>query len=153
MPEKFIVDAESVRGLAKLLDESGLSEIEYQVGTQRIRVVRGSNIQSSMTHIIPSLPPSQPALLPDILPPSESSVPQGETIVSPMVGTVYLSSSPGGAPFFTVGDLVTKGDTLLIIEAMKVMNPIRASRDGKILEICVKDATPVEFGEPLVILA
>ena len=69
-----------------------------------------------------------------------------------MVGTVYLSGEPGTAHFINVGDLVKKGDTLLIVEAMKVMNPIRAPRDGKVLKICAQDAKPVEFGEPLVIL-
>ena len=70
-----------------------------------------------------------------------------------MVGTAYLSTEPGAAPFVKVGDSVKKGDTLLIVEAMKVMNPIRAPRDGKIKEICIKDTQPIEFGEPLIILA
>ena len=155
MSEKFVVDGESVRGLAKLLDETSLTEIEYQVGTQRIRVVRG-NLQPAVPHYVPPSPPPHPA------PPSSSPVElvassdtislQGEVISSPMVGTAYLSSGPEAAPFFKTGDLVKKGDTLLIVEAMKVMNPIRAPRDGKVLEICVSDAKPVEFGEPLIIL-
>jgi len=154
MPEKFVVDGESVRGLARLLDETGLTEIEYQVGTQRIRVVRG-NVQPAMAHYTPAPSPSQPAPLPtqlEVVASTNEPTPQGEVITSPMVGTAYLSSGPGAASFVKVGDLVNKGDTLLIIEAMKVMNPIRAPREGKILEICVKDATPIEFGEPLIIL-
>lgn len=152
MPEKFIVDGESVRGLAKLLDETGLTEIEYQLGTQRIRVVRGSQ-QPAVAHYVPPTPPPHSSSPIELIASSDSPAPQGEAVSSPMVGTAYLSSEPGGAPFFKVGDLVKKGDTLLIVEAMKVMNPIRAPRDGKISEICVSDAKPVEFGEPLVILA
>lgn len=153
MPEKFVVDGESVRGLAKLLDETGLTEIEYQLGTQRIRVVRSSP-QATVSHYVPpvshsvSSPPSPVELIAT----SDTPTPQGEAIPSPMVGTAYLSSGPGASPFVKTGDVVKKGDTLLIVEAMKVMNPIRAPREGKVLEICVQDAKPVEFGEPLIIL-
>ena len=153
MSEKFVVDGESVRGLAKLLDETGLTEIEYQLGTQRIRVVRAS-LQATVAHYAPPPPshssPPPPPL--ELITATDIVAPQGEAIASPMVGTVYLSSGPETAPFCKVGDLVKKGDTLLIVEAMKVMNPIRAPREGKILEICVSDTKPVEFGEPLIIL-
>ena len=155
MPDKFVVDGESVRGLANLLEETGLTEIEYQVGTQRIRVVR-TGIPTVSPHYAPQ--PSSPVIsLPNtsIIPEpisEEVPAPQGEAVPSPMVGTVYLSGEPGSAPFVKVGDFVRKGDTLLIVEAMKVMNPIRAPRDGKVREICVQDTKPVEFGEPLVIL-
>lgn len=159
MPEKFVVDGESVRGLANLLEETGLTEIEYQVGTQRIRVSRAG---AQISHPVYAPPPS-PSTFPSILPstsaphaaaeaPAEVQAPQGEVIASPMVGTAYLSAEPGAAPFVKAGSSVKKGETLLIVEAMKVMNPIRAPRDGKILEICVTDANPVEFGEPLIIL-
>ena len=152
MPEKFVVDSESVRGLAKLLEETGLTEIEYQMGTQRIRVVRGT-LSEPYTHYHPSTPPySSPISSSQQEEASVLPVSQGETITSPMVGTVYLAMEPGGTPFIKVGDLVKKGDTLLIVEAMKVMNPIRASREGKVLEICAQDTKPVEFGEALVIL-
>ncbi len=158
MPEKFAVDGESVRGLAKLLEETGLTEIEYQVGTHRIRVVRGS-IQAPPHYapqapIASSPPPSSstPTSQSETPASPEASVPHGEIITSPMVGTVYLAAEQGGDPFIKVGDLVKKGDTLLIVEAMKVMNPIRAPRDGKVLDICVSDTKPIEFGEPLVIL-
>ncbi|MBA3813357.1 MAG: acetyl-CoA carboxylase biotin carboxyl carrier protein [Alphaproteobacteria bacterium] len=151
MSEKFVVDGESVRGLAKLLDETGLTEIEYQLGTQRIRVVR-AGVQATVAHYAPPPPPVTPVSPLGLVASSDPISPQGEPIFSPMVGTAYLSSAPNEPPFFKVGDLVKKGDTLLIIEAMKVMNPIRAPRDGKISEICVMDAKPVEFGEPLIIL-
>lgn len=153
MSEKFVVDGESVRGLAKLLDETGLTEIEYQLGTQRIRVVRSSP-QAAVSHYVPPashpVPSSSSPI--ELVTSSDTNSSQGEAIPSPMVGTVYLSSGPGAPTFIKAGDLVKKGDTLLIVEAMKVMNPIRAPRDGKILEVCVSDAKPVEFGEPLVVL-
>lgn len=149
MAEKFNVDDDSVRGLAKLLEETGLTEIEYQVGTHRIRVVR-SNV-SVVSHAVPA--PSHPASASvKETSPVETPIVQGETVKSPMVGTVYLSAEPGAAAFIKTGDLVKKGDTLLIIEAMKVMNPIRAPRDGKVLSICIENAKPVEFDEPLLIL-
>ncbi|OJW51420.1 MAG: acetyl-CoA carboxylase, biotin carboxyl carrier protein [Alphaproteobacteria bacterium 41-28] len=159
MPEKFAVDGESVRGLAKLLEETGLTEIEYQVGTHRIRVARGS-MQAPLPHSTPQVPPAPPPLPSSSAPTSqpeapaspEAPVPHGEIITSPMVGTVYLAPEQGGEPFIKVGDSVKKGDTLLIVEAMKVMNPIRAPRDGTVLDICVSDTKPIEFGEPLVIL-
>jgi acetyl-CoA carboxylase biotin carboxyl carrier protein len=151
MPEKFVVDGESVRGLANLLEETGLTEIEYQVGVHRIRVVRGG-VAATIPHYTP--PPAPVS----VSTPASPSVPEvkapaaGESVLSPMVGTVYLSGEPEAPPFIKAGDLVSKGETLLIVEAMKVMNPIRAPRDGKVLEVCVKDSKPVEFGEPLVIL-
>lgn len=149
MAEKFNVDDDSVRGLAKLLEETGLTEIEYQVGTHRIRVVR-SNVPV-VSHAVSVPSHSAPAPAKEV-PPTEAPVVQGETVKSPMVGTAYLSAEPGAAAFIKAGDLVKKGDTLLIIEAMKVMNPIRAPRDGKVLSICIENAKPVEFDEPLVIL-
>jgi len=153
MPEKFVVDGESVRGLAKLLEETGLTEIEYQVGTHRIRVVRAS-LPATIPYYAPPPPPSPSASPSPIEVPvsPEISTPQGEVVPSPMVGTIYLAGEAGAAPFIKAGDFVKKGDTLLIVEAMKVMNPIRAPRDGKVLEICVQDTKPVEFGEPLIIL-
>ncbi|EKE10395.1 MAG: hypothetical protein ACD_16C00038G0001 [uncultured bacterium] len=149
MAEKFSVDGDLVRGLAKLLEETGLTEVEYKVGTHQIRVVRG-NAHPILSHIIPAPPPFAQLPLKEV-PLSETSQATGEIVSSPMVGTVYLSAEPGAAPFIKAGEFVTKGDTLLIIEAMKVMNPVRAPRDGKVVSICVENGKPVEFGEPLVI--
>jgi acetyl-CoA carboxylase biotin carboxyl carrier protein len=84
--------------------------------------------------------------------PEAAPVARGDAITSPMVGTVYMSPSPGSEPFIKVGDTVAAGQTLLIIEAMKTMNPIPATRAGKVIEILVEDASPVEFGEPLVVI-
>ena len=155
MPEKFIVDGESVRGLAKLLEETGLSEIEYQVGTQRVRVVRAQTQAPvyAVSHSAPTAPAVPPSSLPtEAQKASEAPAPQGEVVTSPIVGMAYLAAEPGAANFVKAGHMVKKGDTLLIVEAMKVMNPIRAPRDGKVLEICVQDGSPVEFGEPLIVL-
>lgn len=152
MPEKFVVDGESVRGLARLLEETGLTEIDYQVGTQRIRVVR-AQAQAPLYAVSSPSSATPPTPFPtDRKTVAEAPPSQGEVVSSPMVGTVYLSAEPGATPFMKVGNTVKKGDTLLIVEAMKVMNPIRAPKDGKILEVCVQDGNPVEFGEPLVIL-
>jgi acetyl-CoA carboxylase biotin carboxyl carrier protein len=148
MAEKFTVDNESVRGLAKLLEETGLTEIEYQVGEQRIRIVRSNPTPTIVAPAAP-VPSVAPALNSVETPAAE---PTGEIVSSPMVGTVYLSAEPGGAPFVTPGSVVKKGDTLVIVEAMKVMNPIRSPRDGKVLQVCAADTKPVEFGAPLVIL-
>ncbi len=139
------VDEELVRKLALLLDETKLSEIEMANDGFRIRVAR----QITTTHIAPtSVTPSLPVPVPAN---TSGGVPAG-TITAPMVGNVYLSARPGAAPFITVGDRVEKGQTLLIIEAMKVMNPIPSPKAGVVREIMVADGHPVEFGEPLLVL-
>lgn len=151
MSGKFVVDSKSVRGLAQILEETGLTEIEYQVGEQRIRVVRAYQ-QEAPQYVsqAPAIHIPTPAL--SLTPEPVAPVSKGEPVNSPMVGTAYLSPEPGAPFFIKVGDMVKKGDTLLIVEAMKVMNPIRAPRDGKVVEICIQDSKPVEYGEHLVIL-
>jgi acetyl-CoA carboxylase biotin carboxyl carrier protein len=84
--------------------------------------------------------------------PVAQEIPQGDIVKSPMVGTVYLQPQPGAEPFCKIGDTVTEGQTLLIVEAMKTMNPISAPRAGKIVDILIADGDPIEFGEPLVVL-
>lgn len=149
--EKFDIDSAFVRKLAKLLDETGLSEIEYAVGDRKIRcaVSRGGSV---VHHAVPAAAPTAavaaPAAGPDAKP-----VTNGTPVTSPMVGTCYMASSPGAAPFVKVGDTVKAGDTLLIIEAMKVMNPIKAAKGGTIAEILVADGKPVEFGETLLVIS
>ncbi len=144
--EKFDLDTAFVRKLAKLLEETGLSEIEYAVGDKKIRcaVTRGAIVH----HTAPA--PVAVAAAPTV---DAKPVSNGTPITSPMVGTVYMASSPGGTPFVKIGDTVKAGDTLVIIEAMKVMNPIKAAKGGKVVEILVSDATPVEFGETLLVIA
>jgi acetyl-CoA carboxylase biotin carboxyl carrier protein len=143
------VDPEIVRELAKLLEETGLSEIEIERGGVRVRVARGMAAAAAPAPAA-NPPPQQPQPQP---PPAEPVVVrrQGTVVTSPMVGTVYLSPEPGAPPFVKIGDSVTDG-TLCIIEAMKTMNPVPSPVAGRILEIYVHDSQPVEFGEPLMLI-
>ncbi len=144
---KFDIDDDAVRKLAQLLDETKLSEIEYEADGQRIRVARGGRSGGE----VPA--PSAPSALPAAEGPAPASdnIPTG-AVTSPMVGTVYVAGEPGAAPFVKVGDTVRQGQTLLIIEAMKVMNPLASPRAGTVSRILVSDGQPVEFGEPLLII-
>jgi acetyl-CoA carboxylase biotin carboxyl carrier protein len=142
----FDVDEALVRKLAGLLEETGLTEIEYENGGQRIRVNRAGVSAAPVAAPLPA--PTAPA-------PAEPSAPSGPpagAVTSPMVGTAYLKSDPASAQYVKIGDRVTAGQTLLIIEAMKVMNPIAAPQGGTVMEILVSDAQPVEFGEVLMVI-
>jgi acetyl-CoA carboxylase biotin carboxyl carrier protein len=139
---RLAIDPETIRALARLLEETGLSEIEVAEGSRHVRVARSPR---SATVVAP--PPASPAPAPV---PALGAA--GTAVASPMVGTVYLSPEPSAPPFVRVGDTVAEGQTLLLIEAMKVMNPIRAPRAGRIAEVRVANARPVEFGEVLMIL-
>lgn len=139
------VDGELVRALAALLDETGLSEIEYAVADRRIRVARHTGGGVAMVA-------SAPAAAAPASPPAAVAAEPAGAVKSPMVGTAYLGAQPGAAPFVAVGDTVREGQTLFIIEAMKVMNQIPAPRAGRVVQILVADATPVEFGQVLAVL-
>jgi acetyl-CoA carboxylase biotin carboxyl carrier protein len=143
---KFDVDDALVRKLAKLLQETGLTEIEYENSGQRIRV----NSSSTAAPVMAAGTVAAPAAA---LIPAKSDAPAAGTLNSPMVGTAYLSPEPSAAPFVKVGDRVTKGQTVLIIEAMKVMNAIQAPAAGTVNAIHVQDGQPVEFGEPLLVIS
>lgn len=143
---KFDVDEDLLRKLAKLLTETGLSEIEFESGGHRIRVNRGTVGQPMAPQPAPAPASPQPGAAP-----GPASIPDG-ALVSPMVGTAYLSAEPGGTPFVKVGDKVKKGQTLLIIEAMKVMNPIPAPDAGVIEAVLINDGQPVEYGEALLVI-
>ena len=152
------VDSGLVRQLAELLEETRLTEIEVQDGDRRIRVVRTVAVQMAAPPMAMAAPmPSMPAGA-GYAPPAQASPPEvspaenPDAIRSPMVGTVYLSASPGAKAFIEVGAQVAAGDTLLIVEAMKVMNPIVSPRAGRISAILVDNAQPVEFDQPLVIV-
>ena len=149
-------DPDLIRSLAKLLDETGLGEIEYAVGDRRIRVAReGSPTPASGAAILPSRPP-EPA------PPSPLNGANGHdkpnevdhpgTLKAPLVGIAYLAAEPGSPPYVKVGDTVAEGQILLIIEAMKVMNPIPAPEAGTVEAVLISDGQPVEFGEPLMVI-
>jgi len=141
---KLEPDEKLIRKLAALLDETGLTEIEYETDDQRIKVGRAAATYA------PAVPvAAAPAPATGGREAGGEAAPQG-TIASPMVGTVYMSPEPGAPAFIKVGDQVQQGQPLLIIEAMKVMNPLTSPRAGKVTRIFVRDGQPVEFGEPLV---
>ncbi len=141
-----------IRRLAALLEETGLSEIEFEADGKRIRVGRGGGPVATATTAGPVPSTATPAGGPVPGAASDAeAVPDG-AVISPMVGTVYVAAEPGADSLVKVGDKVTEGQTLLIIEAMKVMNPLASPRAGTVTRILVGDGQPVEFGEPLLIL-
>jgi acetyl-CoA carboxylase biotin carboxyl carrier protein len=145
---KFDIDADMVRKLATLLQETGLNEIEFAEGEKRLRLTR-----SAITAMAVPAPAAHTAPVAAVAAaPAKAEAVSGTVIASPMVGTVYLSPEPGAPAFIKVGDKVKAGDTLLIIEAMKVMNPIKAAAGGTVKQILAADAKPVEFGETLLII-
>jgi acetyl-CoA carboxylase biotin carboxyl carrier protein len=145
------IDARLVRRLADILNDTGLTEIEVEHGGLRIKVAR--NV-SAAPAVYAAPPPAAAAAAAPATPAAPAAVrhAEGDVVNSPMVGTVYLQSEPGAAPFVRVGDTVSEGQTLLIVEAMKTMNPIPAPKAGRILEVLVADGQPVEFGEPLAVI-
>jgi len=148
------VDTALVRELAEMLGDTGLTEIEVEDGERKIRVSRGGGVAMAAAPAPVAAPaPAAPAAAAPV--PESATAPEADTagaIKSPMVGTVYLASEPGAANFVKVGDSVTEGQTLLIVEAMKVMNPITADKAGTVKAILVENAQPVEFDQPLVVI-
>jgi acetyl-CoA carboxylase biotin carboxyl carrier protein len=137
--------AAAIRELAGLLTETGLTEIEVEQNGVRLRVSRA--VTTVVGHAGVAAPVASSH--------TEAAAPKGPaagSVPSPMVGTVYLSPEPGKPPFVKVGDTVKEGDTLMIVEAMKTMNPILSPRGGTITEVCIADAQPVEFGQTLLII-
>jgi acetyl-CoA carboxylase biotin carboxyl carrier protein len=147
------IDTAFIRELAELLNETGLTEIEVEDDDRKIRVARGGSAGAA-AYAAPA--PAGPAPAPAAPAPApaspEPSAEEANALKSPMVGTVYLAPEPGAANFVKVGDSVSEGDTLLIVEAMKVMNPIAADKSGTIKSILVENAQPVEFDQPLVVI-
>ncbi|THD61907.1 acetyl-CoA carboxylase biotin carboxyl carrier protein [Phenylobacterium sp.] len=148
------IDARLVRRLADILTETGLSEIEVEHSGLKIRVAK-TLTAAPMTYAAAPAPVAAPPAAPQAAVGVEPAVParaSGDEVKSPMVGSVYLQPEPGADPFVKVGDTVAAGQTLMIIEAMKTMNPIPAPKAGKIVAILVEDGQPVEFGEPLAVI-
>ena len=145
------IDGELVKKLAGLLDETRLTEIEYAVGEFRLRVTRApapvQSFAAAPAGVAAAAPAGGAAPAAEADPASHPGA-----VTSPMVGTVYLAPQPGAPPFVRVGDTVSAGQTLLIIEAMKVMNQIKAPKGGKLARILVADSSPVEFGQAVMIL-
>ena len=142
-----------IRKLAEILNETGLTEIELDHKGARVRVSRATMSAAPVTHHV--APPPAPAHmtvpsgLPAVTLPAEIA---GTPLKSPMVGTAYLSATPGQPPFATIGSTVKEGQTLLIIEAMKTMNQITAPKSGKLVQVNIENAQPVEFGEVLMVI-
>ncbi|WP_082735644.1 acetyl-CoA carboxylase biotin carboxyl carrier protein [Polycladidibacter stylochi] len=150
MTKKTTFDQDLIRQLASLLDETKLSEIEVEQNDLRIRVARQLNVEARAVAPAP-VAAVQPASAVEVAVSADAANHPG-AVTSPMVGTAYMAPEPGARPFVDVGDSVREGDTILIVEAMKTMNQIPATKSGKITSILVEDGQPVEFGEPLVII-
>ena len=149
----FDINDDFVRRLARLLDETGLTEIELADGQKRIRVTRAV-APTAVLAAAPAMAAGAP-LAAAPAPGSATAVPSPKhpgSLTSPMVGTAYAGPDPSSAPFVRVGDVVKQGQNVLIIEAMKVMNPIKAHKGGVVSQVLVSDAQPVEFGEVLMVI-
>ncbi|MBV1696765.1 MAG: acetyl-CoA carboxylase biotin carboxyl carrier protein [Hyphomicrobiales bacterium] len=150
MPKTPAIDHDAIRDLAKLLDETGLSEIEIERDGVSIRVARNFSAPASRTRSSESVIAPVPITL--ATPAAVEPLQHPGLVASPMVGTAYLGPSPGARPFVEIGMQVKAGDTLIIIEAMKTMNQVPAPRSGSVTQILVEDGQPVEYGEPLMIV-
>ena len=149
---KTLVDRELILELSKLLDETGLTEIEIEQEGTRIRVARGG-VAPAATVVVPAKPmAATPQPIGESVAASLDPAKHPGVVNSPMVGTAYAAAEPGAKPFIEIGTKVKAGDTLLIVEAMKTMNQIPAPRGGTVIQILFEDGQPVEFGEPLVII-
>jgi acetyl-CoA carboxylase biotin carboxyl carrier protein len=140
----FDIDPKAIRKLAELMTETGLSEIELAEGDRSIRVSRATTAAAPIQVAAPAAAAAPAAPV--------SAAAHPGAVISPMVGTAYLQAEPGSPPFVSLGSPVRVGDTLLIIEAMKVMNPIKAAKAGTLKEVLVLDGQPVEYGEPMMII-
>ncbi len=151
------MDIRKIKKLIELVEESGVAEIEIKEGEESVRIKR--NLDPTMVPMAPQVyhaPTSEPVSAakptpaPEALP--ESTIPSGHQVCSPMVGTLYLAPSPDSPPFVTQGQRVSVGDTLCIVEAMKMMNQIEADKAGVIKSIMMDNGQPVEFGQPLFVI-
>jgi len=154
--DKTVIESEQIRELARLLDETGLSEIEIEKADLRIRVARAAHGSSTVHHVpttaaVPRAPtgPAPGQLTSGI---DDDFAAHPGAVKSPMVGTAYRAPEPGAPPFIEIGTRVAQGQTLLIIEAMKTMNHIPAPKAGTVTQILFENGQPVEFGEPLVVV-
>jgi acetyl-CoA carboxylase biotin carboxyl carrier protein len=152
------VDLRKVKALIDLVEKSGIAELEIAEGEERVRITRHA-VPGAPVMAVPAaaavMPPATPAQLPaggDALASGAAGEPDGHAIDSPMVGTFYRSASPGGKPFVEVGQTVSEGDTLCIIEAMKLLNEIESDKAGVVKAILVENGQPVEYGEPLFVI-
>ncbi len=157
------MDLRKLKTLIDLVAESGIAELEITEGEDKVRIVKSGPVsaapQVSHVHMAPSAAPTMaaaPAPVAAVVSPQSTEaaeLPEGKVIKSPMVGTFYRASSPGGEPFVAIGASVSEGQTVCVIEAMKLMNEIPADCAGVIKEVLVENGQPVEFGQPLFVLA
>jgi acetyl-CoA carboxylase biotin carboxyl carrier protein len=148
------MDIRKVKKLIELLEESGIAELEINEGEESVRISRYSSAPAPVSYApAPAAPaPAAPVAAATEESSDEDSLPSGHIVKSPMVGTFYSSSSPGAKPFVNVGDSVTEGETVCIVEAMKILNQIEADVSGIVKAILVENAQPVEYGQPLMII-
>jgi acetyl-CoA carboxylase biotin carboxyl carrier protein len=148
------IDEKLVRQLADILAETGLTEIEIEEGERRVRVSRAVSAAPAAAQFV-AAPAAAPPLAAAPAPAGadKAAADTANALKSPMVGTVYLAPEPGAANFVNVGDQVKAGDTLLIVEAMKVMNPITATTAGTVKQVLVESGQPIEFDQPLIVIA
>lgn len=150
------MDIRKIKKLIELLEESGLNEIEIKEGEESIRLSRNAtSLSMAPVYSAPSpLPQPAPVITAEMLPAVSAAPapPPGQTVTAPMVGTFYRASGPGAKPFVEVGQAVKKGDTLCIIEAMKMMNPIESEVEGTVTSILLNNGEPVEYGQPLFLI-
>ena len=148
------VDVQLVRALAALLDDTNLTEIEVEDGDRKIRVARkaAAAAPAAVYAPAPAAAPVAAAVAAPVLASAEAALPSGTVVKSPIVGTAYLAAEPGAAPFSRVGSQVKAGDTILIVEAMKVMNAIPAPASGTVKAILVDNGQPVEYDQPLIVI-
>jgi|SRR5690242_6798113 len=150
---KMRVDVDLVRQLAEMLDATGLTEVEVEDGDRKIRIARKVQAAAAV-HYAPAPAPAPATHVASVTSadPAPAAQDHANAVKSPMVGTAYLAAEPGAAPFSSIGKQVAAGDTLLIVEAMKVMNPITAPSAGTIKAILVENGQPVEFDQPLIVV-
>ena len=152
------MDLRKLKTLIELVESSGIAELEIEEGEERVRITRAVAPSPAPTVVAPAAlanggaPPAAPAAAP-APPPAAPAEVEGHQVKSPMVGTFYRSASPGAKPFVEVGDSVQVGDTLCIIEAMKLMNEIESDKAGVVKQVLIENGQPVEFGQPLVAIA
>jgi len=159
------MDLRKLKKLIDLVEDSGIAELEVTEGEEKVKIVKGSGIGKEVVVLSPSavpvaVPPVQTiaqapavAATAPVPAPAAPTTLEGHMIKSPMVGTFYRAGSPGAKPFVEVGDTVKVGQTICVIEAMKLMNEIEADKDGVVKAIMVENAQPVEYGEPLMMIA
>lgn len=148
------MDIRKVKKLIELLEESGVAEIEIREGEESVRISRATTVSAAPVAAVAPLAPA-PAVAPAPPPAAPAAAepePRGNTVTAPMVGTFYNAPSPDASPFVRVGQAVSAGDTLCIIEAMKIMNPIEAEESGTVTAILVENGHPVEYDQPLFVI-